>query len=250
MQYLNTSYSVYSNKRHERVGHFLQGRYKAFLIEKDPYLLAVSRYLHLNPVRANLAAKPEDYAWSSYQDYIGKNTRFEYLTSRMVLNQFSPDLLHAKRRYREFVEEGMQKAENPFASLKADLILGSDEFVEKLRQKLLVKKDLDVPQTRYFSTAVSFEEVLKIVSAHFGIAEREIEQADKRNNRARRACLYLLRKCTDLPSGQIAQRFQITYTAVTKACSRFEQEMKQDKELSFLVNECMRTLTGGPDSEI
>ncbi len=69
MQYLNGSDTSYFNHRHSRAGHLFQGRIKANLIEEDGYFLQVSRYLHLNPVRANLVARPEDYRWSNYRGY-------------------------------------------------------------------------------------------------------------------------------------------------------------------------------------
>ena len=70
MQWLKTTYTVNFNKRHRRVGHLFQGRFKAILVEKENHLLELTLYIHLNPVRAGLAVLPEDYAWSSYPDYI------------------------------------------------------------------------------------------------------------------------------------------------------------------------------------
>jgi putative transposase len=71
MHYINSSYTNYVNRKMERTGHLLQGRYKALLIDHDSYLLELSRYLHLNPVRAGIVQKPEDYPHSSYGSFIG-----------------------------------------------------------------------------------------------------------------------------------------------------------------------------------
>ncbi len=70
MQNINTSYTVYANKRHRRAGHLFQGRYKAFIVDKESYLLELGRYIHLNPVRAGIVRRPGDYRWSSYEEYI------------------------------------------------------------------------------------------------------------------------------------------------------------------------------------
>jgi REP element-mobilizing transposase RayT len=73
---LQSSYTQQFNRRHGRVGHLFQGRYKAFLIEKDRYALALLRYIHENPVKAGVVAKPQDYAWSRWD--IGVNAEIVY----------------------------------------------------------------------------------------------------------------------------------------------------------------------------
>jgi REP element-mobilizing transposase RayT len=72
MRHINGAYTNYHNTKRKQVGHLFQGRYMAVLIEADEYLMELSRYIHLNPVRAGITAKPEGYPWSSYLDYIGK----------------------------------------------------------------------------------------------------------------------------------------------------------------------------------
>ena len=71
MHFINGSYTNYINKKRDRSGHLFQGRYKALLIDRDNYLLELSRYIHLNPVRANIVDKPEEYINSSYRSYVG-----------------------------------------------------------------------------------------------------------------------------------------------------------------------------------
>ncbi|MCD6472522.1 transposase [Candidatus Aerophobetes bacterium] len=75
MHYLNTAYTGYFNRKYHRVGHLFQGRYQGILIEKDRYLLSVSRYIHLNPVRTLIVKGPEEFNWSSYLQYIGKREK-------------------------------------------------------------------------------------------------------------------------------------------------------------------------------
>ena len=70
MQAFQTSYTVYFNKRHGRSGHVFEQRYKALLVDKDNYLLQVSRYIHLNPVGARIVDRAQDYRWSSYGSYV------------------------------------------------------------------------------------------------------------------------------------------------------------------------------------
>ena len=71
MQNINTSYTMYINKKYRRSGHLLQGRFKGIIVDKDEYLLTLSRYIHLNPVRAGIVQRPEEYRWTSYQGDTG-----------------------------------------------------------------------------------------------------------------------------------------------------------------------------------
>ncbi|MDA3902779.1 MAG: transposase, partial [Desulfuromusa sp.] len=71
MRHINGAYTTYFNMKRKRSGHLFQGRFKAILIEADEYLTELSRYIHLNPVRAGIVEKPEQYKWSSYMCYTG-----------------------------------------------------------------------------------------------------------------------------------------------------------------------------------
>jgi putative transposase len=73
MQFFNGAYTSYFNRRYRRAGHLLQGRYKAQLVEEEGYYLEVSRYIHLNAVRACCVERPEQYRWSSYPSYHSKD---------------------------------------------------------------------------------------------------------------------------------------------------------------------------------
>ena len=72
MRHLNGVYTQNFNRRHKRVGHVFQGRYKAILVEKDPYLLELSRYVVLNPVRAGMVNDVGEWPWSSYLVMLGQ----------------------------------------------------------------------------------------------------------------------------------------------------------------------------------
>lgn len=88
MRQLNGVYAPASSRRHDRVGHVLEGRFKAIVVERDSYPLELARYVVLNPVRARLTRKPETYAWSSYRATAGLTPVPPYLTVELVLPQF------------------------------------------------------------------------------------------------------------------------------------------------------------------
>lgn len=87
MQNLSFRYTRWINRRQRRIGHLFQGRYRALLVEQDSYLLELVRYIHLNPVRANLVTDPAEYRWSGHRAYLDED-RLPWLTTEWVLSQF------------------------------------------------------------------------------------------------------------------------------------------------------------------
>lgn len=129
MRQLNGVYTQSFNRRHDRVGHLFQGRYKAQLVEHGSYLLEVMRYIVLNPVRAKLVGFPADYQWSSYRSTVGLRPEEPFLSTTWVLGQFAADAATARCRYHEFVYRGMTgNALN--GEIGNGVIFGSDSFIK------------------------------------------------------------------------------------------------------------------------
>ena len=143
MRQLNGVYTQLFNKRHQRAGHLFQGRYKAILIQKDSHLLEVCRYVVLNPVRARMVEKPEEWKWSSYRATAGGETPATCLTIDWVLGQFSRKRSKAEQEYRQFVKWGIGK-ETIWREVKGQSILGEDDFVEGLIPH--ISKHQDIPE--------------------------------------------------------------------------------------------------------
>jgi len=106
MHYLNSAYTTYYNLKRNRCGHVFQGRYKSILVDKDNYLLELTRYIHLNPVRAKMVQQPEEYKWSSYQGYLKKAG-----DGHIDKEQIKKDL--SLWQYEQFVQEGIGNSHNP-----------------------------------------------------------------------------------------------------------------------------------------
>jgi len=128
MRQLNGVYTQSFNRRHRRVGHLFQGRYKAQLVEHGSYLLEVARYIVLNPVRAKLVSSPADYQWSSYRSTLGLRQAEPFLSTLWLLGQFSSNNHTARRRYRTFVCRGMN-GNTLNDEIKNSVIFGSEAFV-------------------------------------------------------------------------------------------------------------------------
>jgi putative transposase len=152
MRQLNGVYTQTMNRRHRRVGHLLQGRFKAILIEKDSHLLEVCRYVVLNPVRAEVVERPGDWKWSSYRATSGQENSHPCLTIDWILGQFSRERVKAGEQYRRFVNLGIGK-ESIWVDVKGQAILGEDEFVDGLIDHLRKHKDIrDIAKSqRYVS---------------------------------------------------------------------------------------------------
>jgi len=131
MRQLNGVYTQSFNKRHQRVGHVFQGRYKAILIEKESYLLQVSRYVVLNPVRAKIVESPDEWKWSSYRGTAGIEKPHAVLTIDWILRQFDKRREKAQKNYKEFVKSGIGR-ESVWEGVRGQSLLGREGFVKKL----------------------------------------------------------------------------------------------------------------------
>ncbi|MBI9086248.1 MAG: hypothetical protein JEZ11_21795 [Desulfobacterales bacterium] len=100
IQWINVSYAVYFNGKRKRIGHLFQGRFKALLVDADEYLKHLSRYIHLNPVRAKMVESASEYPWSSYLFFIGKEKMPKCLVADWLLSQFGKTLRESKKTIR------------------------------------------------------------------------------------------------------------------------------------------------------
>jgi len=135
MRQLNGVYTQRFNKRHNRVGHVFQGRYKSIIIDKESYLLEVSRYVVLNPVRAGVVATPSEWKWSSYKGTAGLSNPHPLLTTDWLLGQFDREKSKAKDKYIAFVLDGIS-GRAIWDELSGQCLLGDGNFVDRLKKYL------------------------------------------------------------------------------------------------------------------
>ena len=140
MRQLNGVYTQASNRRHRRVGHLFQGRFKAILVDRDAYLLELARYIVLNPVRAGMVTKPSDWAWSSYRASMGLEPAPPWFAEGGLLAMFAKRRSLAQQRYEQFVSEGI-KVDSPWTNLKGQLFLGDEQFVTRMQALIQKGKD-------------------------------------------------------------------------------------------------------------
>jgi putative transposase len=240
MHGLNGGYTGYFNRKYGRFGHLFQGRYKGIIIDKDSYLIPLSRYVHLNAVRARVVERPEQYRWSSYSGYIGRGKEYGWVEYSWILSQFGSRRLGAKKKYREYTEEALKKkVENPLKSLHSQVILGREEFIRRIRGMLTGKAlSHEIIERKRLLEYPLLVEVVKAVAKAFKVNEEVIRGRGGRANKARRAALYIAQRYTGLSNKAIGDFFGgIHYSAVSKASVRLREEMISDQKLSRLVGE-------------
>jgi REP element-mobilizing transposase RayT len=128
MHWIKTGYSVWINRSRGRAGHLFQGRYHSVIIEDESHYLELSRYIHLNPVRAGMVKLPEGYEWSSCRDYVNRKQRWTWVDREPVLSELGGRGRKRHERYREFLRAGLTLKDEDIASFRRGWILGSDEF--------------------------------------------------------------------------------------------------------------------------
>lgn len=143
MRQLNGVYTQLNNRRHHRVGHLFQGRFKAILVNSDAYLLELARYVVLNPVRAGMVKRPENWAWSSYRASLGLAPADEFLAMDALLGLFAQRRTTAQARYAKFVTEGI-RAPSPWSQLKGQVFLGDENFVHRMQKRAGKEQRQDV----------------------------------------------------------------------------------------------------------
>jgi len=231
MQNINTSYTVYVNRKYQRSGHLLQGRFKGIIVDKDRYLVALSRYIHLNPVRAKLVKRPLNYPWTSYRAFIDEKVKDSLVDTEDTLSYFSKHTNRAIKAYREFVEGDEGREENPFAKVEAGILLGEGAFKAKvLRLIERMKVDEEVPQTKRFRKRVSIDAVIKACQLFYGKNRKELIKRVK-GNEGRQVAIYLAKVLTGEKGKEIGRYFGIKGPALSDAIKRLEGRLEKESQL-------------------
>lgn len=177
MQNITFRYTRWSNWKREKSGHLFQGRYKAVLVDADEYLLELVRYLHLNPVRAGIATDPLEFSWSSHRAYCGKET-IPWLSIDSNLSSFGKRLDAARRKFRQFVLEGLEEGHRPEFHVGIGMdsrVLGDLSFTEKV-----LAESEEIPACR-----IGIGEVVSAVCRFYGAGEEELRGRTHRSSRLR-----------------------------------------------------------------
>jgi len=166
MKKLNGVYAQMFNWKHDRSGHLFEGRFKAVLVERDSYLLEVSRYIVLNPVRAGLVKDPSMWRWSSYRATAGEEDAPDLLTVRFILSMFPGGTENYVARYKEFVLEGVGRT--LWEDLRGGILLGGNDFAAKLNEHFSCRSGVKgVPKRQKHASRFPIEQALAEIQGGF-----------------------------------------------------------------------------------
>lgn len=264
MKRLLTGYAVSFNLRHQRSGHLFQNRYKSIVCEEDSYLLELIRYIHLNSIRTGLVRdiyELDRHRWCGHSVLMGKENR-PWQAKEEVLSYFSQKKEVARRKYRQFVLEGIplgrrgeltgggvrqngEKLERESLRRLDQRILGSGAFVEKLlseeerwvRQRTLLKRK-----------RINVEEFIGLISEKFGVTREEIIGGSQRQavSVARSVFCYLASKDLGLTGRDLSRALRLTPAAIHYAVLRGEKFLAENKEVKMGLDEYLNNLTTSP----
>jgi REP element-mobilizing transposase RayT len=237
MHFMNTSFTIYLNKRHKRVGHLFQGRFKAILIEAETYAQELSRYIHLNPLRAGIVKRPEDHAWSSLREYLGQRKPPRWLDTSFVLGLFGDDPDDARLQYAAFISSLLiPTVPNPFKNKNggSPAILGSKGFLERIKETYLQGKapNREFPLLRQYREKPPLGRIRSEVVRRLGNEDKL----------SRNMAIFLTHGHTDYRLEEIGDYFGISQAAIGMVCLRIKQVLSQNPDLSRAVEEIKRNL--------
>ena len=270
MQWLGVSYTVWFNRRHTRIGHLFQGRFKSIIVDPASWALELSRYVHLNPVRVQAlglsktdraqaampgTAKPDrevvrrrlktlrQFHWSSYPAYTGAITAPAWLTCDPVLEMIGKGTMAQRQRhYREHVEAAVRQglSSTPWEQLRAQIVMGSEKFLRKIQQITSGNKR-EQPSLRRLADKPDWPKVVATVEQIKG--ERWEDFAPRHGDWGRDLALYLARRHGQLKLAELAALVGVRdYASVGMAVRRFQQRLERDKKLAEYTQKAMNQM--------
>lgn len=233
MQWLNTTYSARVQRRQKISGHLFQGRFKAVLLEDEYHWQRLSYYIHLNPVRAKMVESPAQYQWSSFSDYIRVKSRFEWLSRREILEADGLKGAASRRAYRDNCLTMANRPKEFWKDVTGKAIIGSEEFVEKIKKTLAptgIKKQEVVDYTRLARDGQDMEQQLQKVAKVFDTDPDKLKQRSKYFPARQAAFLHLVENCGIRP-GKVAEYFKISSGAITNGIDRLKVQAAENSDL-------------------
>lgn len=245
MRHFNISYTGSFNRRYNRSGHLYQGRYKAFLIDKDNYLLEVSRYIHLNPLRMK-SPKSVERSWqdlllnesTSLPGYLHLKDRKAFIHYTAILDYFGGDHRKSMNDYKRFMAEGLERdLLNPLERGRGTGIIGSDDFIEEMKEKFRDGKgpkrlSREQPALRELKKQIKPDDLIKLYSKLVKVDPVELTRKGKQSLQ-RSMLMELLYRICNMTQPEIGDLLGgIDYSAVSQARKRLHVKIENDPDLA------------------
>ncbi len=256
MRHFNVAYTSFFNRRHRHTGHLYQGRFKAILIQPDAWLLELSRYVHMNPVRTPRLRRgivPDQvgqlwrYRWSSLGGYVSARRRKAWVHYDEVLSPVG----HSRRRYGRFIQDGLEQGvSSPWKQLRGQVILGDDRFWASARERWASPAAQKLPApTRMEPARITAE-----VASYFSLAPERLRRKRGRCRDQRGLLMELLYRHGGMTQQAIGAHLGgLDYTAVSHERRRFRERLAENavmanwwRELDSALESVGTNLTAGP----
>lgn len=225
MQVQQQRSSQHFNSKYKKSGHLFEGRYKAIVCQRDEYLLALIRYIHLNPVRAGIVDNPAAYPWTSHNSYLAKKCDV-WLDRDAILMQFSKNREAAQQEYEKFVLAGIGEGHREdLYTLKEGQVLGDDDFVKTLPLGALdeVKTQSDDPPPLL--------DIEKAVCGEFGIEAKELHLKNTRISCRARGIFCVLARDKRYSVNELASYLKCGGDNISHLYCRTRNALKKDPDL-------------------
>jgi putative transposase len=256
MHWLTTAYTVYFNRRHRQVGHLFQGRYKSIVVEAEGYLLSLSRYVHLNPVRGKVIGRGDPverrkrlrgWRWSSYRGYSGLAKPEPWVSQERVLGEIGGAPRERRLRYRRFVEEGLlREIESPLEAVRWQTALGRENFLQRLKDHVEKKAQAhrEVPALRQLRWRSEEQSILECVARAYGCSKQALSKRGTRGNEPRAVAMVLVWDCCGVSLRKVGELFGgAGYTAVAQMIGRTREKDRKGAlkfKLAELLDKCAK----------
>ena len=247
MRQVNGVYTQRFNRRHEKDGQLFRGRFKSVLVDMDNYLLEVLRYIHNDPVRAEIVENVDDFSWSSHKGYCSRAKKWHWLHKDFPLAMFSKKSSQAKKGYLEFMrQQESDEIEAFYAKKNLPSILGDEDFKDWLREKFHdLRLKPEVPAAK--ELALGGKTIRDMVGKEFRV-DNDTLMISRRGteNLARDVAIYLQRKYCGQTLAEMGNDYSIgCYSTVSSAIQRIKSRLLQDSKLRKKVSKLEKKLDKG-----
>jgi len=230
MQGLQQSYTAYFNRKYRLVGHCFQGRYRAILCDRDAYLLTLVRYLHLNPVRAELVQGPGRWRWSSHAAYL-QSPPPSWVAVDRVLAQFARNRAHGRAAYLRFTADGVSEGHrDDLYHAIAQQYLGDKAFVEAIERKARVQPD----RARLH---LAPDDCIRATCSVMEVRPEALQTADRSGNlpTARALVAYMGRELAGIPFSQTARVLRRSPVTLSLQVQRLQRRLDTEPALAGIA---------------
>jgi REP element-mobilizing transposase RayT len=243
MRHFLVTYTVGFNRRHRRSGHVFQGRFKSLLVEADEYLLPLSRYIHINPIRhhrfkhAHVRSKInylKTYSWSTYPGYCYLRNREPHIDYGWLLNTyFGEDSTQGRRRFQSYVQQAIYgKMKNPFDQVVHQSILGTQSFVESIKKRLPRKGQREIPSLNKLQHDISARQIIEEVAQTAQVQAEDLLDRKTGFKELRQIAMELSYRYSNAKQAEIGAIFGVDYSTVSQSRARLKAKLKSNRKLN------------------